>query len=1362
MFTIWPSWRTWRRIGLGVAAALLIVLLALRLFAMSPMAHNMLETRLEAMTIRGQSVEVDGLSGDLLGRMSIETLTVKDENGIWLTGSQIDFAWRPSGLLARHLNVREVSAATVNMTRRPTLIPSTPSSGSIADRYTLNALNLERVSLLEGVAGPSQSYSVTGGLNASGARGTVQLDLSTLGLIGDEIRADLSWGGAVPLAGDVELIAAPNGLLATMLGAPSDTPISFNLKSSPHRSKWQLLASGAVGDVPSLDLEAELSEERMTARGEIMLDQLAVLAPLNARFGPKLTFDAEVLENADLRATAEANSFTSTLTGSLQTRDEGMIVDELDVSVRALNASQLTSLSALSLSEFDANGTLFWLPGDRAFDGQITVPDFAYGRYQLSDVQSDGRISFAAGSIGYDGQVRASQIAGLPSAAQATLNGPLTLRFDGQYLLGPRELRTRLFRLEGRALETMGQGSYTLNGPVDVSLDMKLKQIAPFSEIDAEIKLTGPTLSTLDIEANGVATLSASAGTFGTVIGDQANFSILARRNGANYDLQSSRVENDRFSVSASGRLAGTSLDLSGRLLASSPDPNTVTASELISDFEVNGPLSSPRINATARADTVSLSGQVFERPEASARIAFGDALAFIVSAQSIYSGAPLTLNMTGERSDGLIDVSQLDAAWADLRATGQAALDPNAPERATVSLDIAGTTPIGGSIDGTMRYAAMQLNSDISLMDLKLGALDMDRAHLTLDGTWPSFAGALDYDADFPLLGTPQALRGDHQFRLDADAQMMSLSGTSNFAGNDILITHPVRVSTAPDLQLSGAVSAFGGDISVIYNASGTSPTVLALSGMRMSEIGPLIDRPSLVGTLDGAMTLGFEDGQLTGSGSASLINLARSMVEADETNLAFEARIEADTLTAEVRTDAAPQSLDLLARLSAPLRHENRLGSIRIAPGAAIPVSLKGRGEVAPIWALIAPTNLRVTGDIDLDIRNGDGTTWRFEGPVGFENGVFEDGFTGLHLKEISADAQLRPDGIDINQVSAHGAGGGQVTGQGLYGFDGDGSVSMRLNGLNALRRSDVSGSISGTAEIERRNRRTQINGDLEIDQARINLERLPGAGYTTLDVDFQENGAGDEPTAPTREAIELRLDVSADRRIFVSGSGIDTEWGLDARVTGPPGRPNVIGRATLIRGEADLLSRRFRFSEGDIRFVGEPSDSQISIRADRVSDDITSTISLTGTLTDPEITLSSDPTLPDDEILSRVLFGRSPSELSPLQAAQLAGAAAQLAGGDALNLVGQLQEATGLDRLDIGLDESGGATLATGKYLADDIYLEIESGVTGAPGVTLEWTPLENVAVDAEIDPELGPKLAIQWKRDFDRLPGEPKNE
>ncbi|MEL7285392.1 MAG: translocation/assembly module TamB domain-containing protein, partial [Pseudomonadota bacterium] len=155
-------------------------------------------------------------------------------------------------------------------------------------------------------------------------------------------------------------------------------------------------------------------------------------------------------------------------------------------------------------------------------------------------------------------------------------------------------------------------------------------------------------------------------------------------------------------------------------------------------------------------------------------------------------------------------------------------------------------------------------------------------------------------------------------------------------------------------------------------------------------------------------------------------------------------------------------------------------------------------------------------------------------------------------------------------------------------------------------------------------------------------------------------------------------------------------------------------------------------------------------------------TASITLSGSIDDPDIALSSDPSLPDDEVLSRVLFGRSPSELSALEAAQLAGAAAQLAGSGGFNLVGQLQEATGLDRLSIGLDDQGAATVSTGKYIAKDIYLEIETGGTGAPGVALEWTPLDNVAVDAEVDPELGPKVAVQWKRDFDRLPGEPDDD
>ncbi len=53
--------------------------------------------------------------------------------------------------------------------------------------------------------------------------------------------------------------------------------------------------------------------------------------------------------------------------------------------------------------------------------------------------------------------------------------------------------------------------------------------------------------------------------------------------------------------------------------------------------------------------------------------------------------------------------------------------------------------------------------------------------------------------------------------------------------------------------------------------------------------------------------------------------------------------------------------------------------------------------------------------------------------------------------------------------------------------------------------------------------------------------------------------------------------------------------------------------------------------------------------------------------GTPRQPAIELSSVPALPEDEILSRMLFGRSSVDLSALEAAELAGTLARFAGRD-----------------------------------------------------------------------------------------------
>lgn len=1357
----WSSLRTWRRIGIGVGLTLVLLVIGVRLFARSPVAHTLVESRLSATSVRGQTVEIDGLKGDLLGKMSIQSLRISDADGVWLSASDLDIGWRPLSYLSSHLHLTEIGARSIEVARRPNLAASSASGGGV-ERYSLDALDLRNVSIADGVAGPAQAYRATGALQATRSDGGIQLDLTPVGESGDDIRADLSWGGAVPIEGTVALNGVPNGLVATVLQAPADAAITLDLDSSAMNGDWRLLARGAIDGTPAAAIDLEISDQRQRANGQIALDRLGVFAPLRQRFGDELSFAADLSSEDEIAASITANTFEATLSGQLKTSLRGLIIDEFNLVVENIEAARLTGVEVLTLPRLDAAGAITIRPRSIGFDGVLNAPRLEYKQYRAIDLTSDGDWTISPTSLTTEMRVNTGALTGLPGPIAALLDGPISGRFSGDFDRETQQVRARTFLLEGGALLVLGNGSATLNGAANLEGELRLTEFEPISSLQTTWALTGGSWTALQLKLDGSARLPERESLLRDVIGQDATFAATLRRSENQTALQSATIRSALMTANASGTLKDSRLDFEGQVTLPSLKLRQVNAANFDADLNLVGTLSAPRLSAIMRTDDLTISGQAFGQTRVESDVILNKDTAFFVSAAAAYLDAPLTLDIVGGRQGDQITITALDSNWRDLQATGRAEIDTQAPQNSLLELDIVGTTPVGGAVDAQINYTAEHLDTDIAISALKFGALAISQSNLGLTGTWPEFDGRLVYQAELPLFGTPQSIAGDHALIANTDTRTLSVSGAAELAGETIAMTTPLRATFTPGLKLTGEVAAYGGTASIDFDASGEARSELSLSGLQMAAFGPVLERPSLQGTLDGMFNLALLEDGLNGQGRAQISNLSRAAADMSTTDLVLDLTIVANQLAANLRTEDAADTLNFNASLSAPLKHNGTLMSARLVPDAAVPVSIQGDGAVGPLWALIAPTNLRLDGILDVDINNGDGRTWRFEGPLGLRETSFEDGITGLHLKDISADAVLRPNGIEVQSARAEGRRSGYVEAAGLYDFDGAGSVAMTLHRLNAFSRSDVSVTLSGQTEIERQNRRTQITGNLDIDQARINLEQLPGAGYTTLDIVFKDDIESDLNAAPEREAIALNLNIAADRRIFVAGSGIDTEWGLDARLTGSPGRPNVIGRATMIRGEADLLGRRFRFSDGTLRFVGAPLDTEVLVLAERTSDDITSSITLSGSLTDPEITLSSDPSLPNDEILSRVLFGRSPSELSPLQAAQLAGAAAQLAGGDGFNLLGQLQEATGLDRLDIGLNEDGAATLSTGKYVAEDIYLEIETGGTGAPGVALEWTPLDNLAVDAEIDPELGPKVAIQWKRDFDRLPGEADAE
>lgn len=1311
--------------------------------------------------VRGQSIRVDGVQGDLLGRLSIDRLTIEDAQGVWLSSEQVDLKWGPFALLFGDLNIKHLKIDELNIQRRPELLPSstTPEDSPIKT-YRVADLNLQRLNLANGIVGPAQSYALNGQLNAKDLAGQLSLDLRPTAAFGDEVRADIAWGGDVPVLGRVQIEGAPNGMIAALLQLPSGRAFSAELDASGRGSKWDVAANATVAAERVIDLRLTRDQDAYNASGTLSLTQIGRLESVRARAGDRIELSASVSSDETLLISANTDRGNIELSGILAERGETIRVEEMTIIANDLNASALSGLERLTLQSVHATGQLEVRDGDLLFNGDLSAPKFQYGNYGASNVLSRGKHAWERGGLVLATDWVMTDLKGLPQSLTNRLQTGVMAGLDGRYDVAEKRAEIDRFSIVSGEQNLSGNGSYDQNGAVDLSGDLALSDIAPLQTLNGAWRAEGASISNLSIFFEGEAVAGEQLESFEPAIGKRADLAIDIQRQFGAYLVRSASIRNQVMSATASGSLDNDRIDLEGDIAVGPLLLDAAQTAPIFGTFAIDGSPQVPRISATGRATGAAVAGEELFSPNLSAKAVLSPIPEFQLELEASYRNAPMIASLEGELNSGALSLSKGLVRWADLTANGSALIDTQMPSNSTFAVNISGSAPSVESVDGQISYAAEILDADLSISDTRLGLADMRSARLRASGEWPSFEGDLTYAGKIPLGRIEQTIQGSQNFRLEAIDQTLSLEGRTRFAEQEFEIKSPIEIGLAPSLTIQGALSAFGGDVELDFDPSGQSASQLRVINLEMGQLGALIQRPGVNGTLTGEANIAIGEFGLNGQGLFRVTDLSRG--DSERANLDLRASVTNNRLTARLIANGREETLSLAGTLETDLTHDGGLASIRKAENAAVPVRLVGGGAIAPLWALAAPSDLRLEGLFDVDLSNGDGDDFRFTGPMSLQDGVFEDGFTGLHLEQIMAQIDLSRQGIALREANAKGSSGGTVAASGLYSFDGDGDIVLQLNKLDALNRSDVSAEVSGSARVDRRSRRTHVDGDLRVNEAKINLSELPGAGYTTLDVVFANPGEALTQEGPVREAVSLDLNLRADRRIFVTGPGIDTEWGLDARITGPLGAPQLAGQASLIRGEADLLSRSFRLTEGGVRFLGDPADSQLTLRADRTSDGITTSITLAGTAMDPEIELSSDPSLPDDEILARALFGRSPTNLSPLQAAQLAGAAAQLAGGDALSLTGQLEAATGLDRLDFGFDDEGGATLSTGKYLADDLYLEIESGGSGAPGVTLEWTPLSNVELDAEIDPELGPKVAIQWKRDFDLLPGEKRNE
>ena len=195
------------------------------------------------------------------------------------------------------------------------------------------------------------------------------------------------------------------------------------------------------------------------------------------------------------------------------------------------------------------------------------------------------------------------------------------------------------------------------------------------------------------------------------------------------------------------------------------------------------------------------------------------------------------------------------------------------------------------------------------------------------------------------------------------------------------------------------------------------------------------------------------------------------------------------------------------------------------------------------------------------------------------------------------------------------------------------------------------------------------------------------------------------------------------------------------------------NIIpsGGLNLIRGRLDILGRRLILSEAQIQMQGALVP-YIHVLASVESDGITATVLIDGAATDPTVTFTSVPDLPQEEVLARLLFNRGLESMSAFQAVQLASAVATLAGSGGEGVMGALRRKTGLDNLDVKSDGTGNTSVTAGKYLSDKTYSEVTVGQSGKSTISLNYDLTPHITVKAIVDSQSDTAVGVVIKRDY----------
>ncbi|MDP3658874.1 translocation/assembly module TamB domain-containing protein [Phenylobacterium sp.] len=1370
------------KIIVAVCAVLFLLIggafVAARYGVVSSQGRLLLEARLEGLKIgRFGKLRIEGLDGDVWRDFTVRRLTIADEKGVWLEASKLHVTWRYGDLLRRSFHADSIDAESLRLLRRPTLTPK-GKAGGLPVSFHIARLGA-RVELAPAFSYRRGLYDVTGALDVargSGGRQSGRVAAKSLLHAGDHLRVRFDLGKNRPMLVEALAEEASGGALAGALGLPADQPFSLAVRADGQAGSGKFTAIADSGQQRPLSAKGAWRPYGGQAGGRIELASSRLTAPLVARFGPQARFAfgsrraPDGLYAVDVRLGSANLNATAKGFADFKAKRAGPKGLTLTADARAL--SKITGGPATGAGRLA--GVLTGDAKDLRFAGEGSVDHIGLGGYVLSRVSGPLNLSRRNGDLGVEAKLTGAGGAGRGLAA-ALLGARPTLALDAQRL-GDGRLSLRRLDVAGSGLKVEASGGRSLLGglnfkgrvlisnlaaaragasggldadwsavqggagkPWTVSLDAKGQRFAtgypeadrllgPAPRLEARANIAGRQVSVAQAKLAGASLKAETAGVLGS---DGAlKFKLDWTADGP---FRAGPVE-------ITGRAKGT-----GAIGGSLAQPRA----DLIADFDV---IDVPRL--PLKAARVTLNFQ---------RRTDGAAGLVTIAAESEYG--PARARSDFRFPHGGVDLTNLAVDAGGVKASGALTLRRRTPSTADLTVEAGpGAFLTAGSIAGRVRIVDGRGGAQANLALTADGAA-LRGSNLTIRN------GSLN--AEGPMARLPYRLKAEG--RMNGGAWNLDGGGTLAeakpgyelaFSGAGKAGTRAVRTVEPAVLRFGGPersarlrlAAADGGRVNVDARLSGGGAEIRA----QVAKLGLEMLNEDLTGRFDADMTLNGRGARLDGVMSAKLDGArGRGANAASGLDGALRARLAGDSLTLDLD---ATNSEGLKANGAVTVPVVATAAPVRIAVARTRPMSGRffAEGEIRPLWDLLIGGERSLSGHVRTEgTLAGTLADPRAVGQAAVDAGRFEDGATGLLLRDVVVRAQFANTAIDVTQASGADGHGGTLSGKGRINLTREGASSFRLDlkGFRLIDNEQATASATGPVTIDRAaSGQVRLSGALAIDRADVAADPPTPSGVVSMEVvernvpDTLDRGL---PAQTKRGGNGWVLDVTlqAPRRVFLRGRGLDLELSLDARVAGSTARPVLSGTARIVRGDYDFAGKRFTFDTQSVVYLStRAQEIRLDLTATRDDPALTAAVRIRGTAAKPEITLTSSPVLPNDEVLSQVLFGRSASQLSPLEAAQLASALSALAGGGGFDLIGELRGFAGLDRLALGGGDASGVTVSGGKYLTDNVYLEITGGGREGPSAQVEWRVGRSLSILSKLAGQKDAKLAVRWRRDY----------